>query len=77
MIRTKEAANILAMSELSLTAKEAAAFLRCSESTLRNWRCEGRGPAFHKLSERKVIYDRADLERFKLERRCVPSPGRQ
>lgn len=57
-----------------IRTREAAKFLGISESTLRNWRCEGKGPAFHKYSERIVAYDIADLERFKSGGRCVPVP---
>jgi len=40
--------------------------------TLANWRHLGRGPNFIRVSARKILYDRADLERFFSERKVVP-----
>ena len=57
-----------------MNTREAAKWLGISASTLRNWRCQGKGPAFCTLSPRIVTYDLSDLERFKSERRCVPVP---
>ncbi len=59
-----------------LTTKEAATFLGFREATLRGWRMEGIGPPFFTMGATKnrgVRYDMTDLERFKSERRCVPS----
>lgn len=42
------------------------------EQTLANWRHEGRGPAFVRLSARHIFYDRADIERFFAERKVTP-----
>ena len=59
-----------------LNTREAAAFLGLKEATLRGWRMEGSGPPFFTMGvtkHRGVRYDRSDLERFKSERRCVPS----
>jgi hypothetical protein len=53
--------------------REAAKFLGLKESTLRGWRCAGIGPVFYTISPQRVMYDLADLEQFKSERRCVPS----
>jgi excisionase family DNA binding protein len=53
------------MTEL-LTTREAAAFLRLSESALNHWRLEGRGPAFQKMG-RQVRYRRAEVERWLTE----------
>lgn len=59
-----------------LTTREAAAFLGLKDATLRGWRMEGVGPPFFTMGatkQRGVRYDISDLERFKSERRCVPS----
>lgn len=43
--------------------------------TLNRWRMEthrGKGPAFIKLSPRKVVYDRDDLDRWLEECRIAP-----
>ena len=42
---------------------EAAAFLRLSPGTLRQWRYKGQGPTYQKLSAR-VVYRLSDLVRF-------------
>ncbi len=52
------------MSEIEtelLTERETAALLRVDARTLRNWNCGGRGPARFKLSERRVVYQRAEV----------------
>lgn len=46
-----------------MTIKEVASELRQSESTLRFWRANGRGPAFIKVG-RRLLLRRSDLERF-------------
>lgn len=48
------------MTEL-LTTREAAVYLRLSESALNHWRLEGRGPPFTRFG-RQVRYCRADVE---------------
>ena len=52
--------------------KEAAAYLRCSQYTLRNYRLNGVGPAFHRvgLSPR---YLREDLDAWLAKSRVDPS----
>lgn len=55
-----------------LTPKQAAALIGITESTLRFWRCNGKGPHFTKLSDSKqsgVRYDLADIEAWKAERK--------
>ncbi len=47
-----------------LDEREAAAILRTSVQTLRNWRWRGEGPHFRKIGARMVRYRRADLEAF-------------
>ena len=55
------------MKEL-LDTEEAAAYLRLSPKTLVKNRCIGGSPPFFKAG-RRVIYDRADLDRWLDERR--------
>ncbi len=67
--------DITGMSQM-LTTREAAVFLGLKEATLRGWRMNGIGPPFFTMGatmHRGVRYDMSDLERFKSERRCVPS----
>lgn len=42
------------------------------EQTLANWRCQGRGPAYERVSVRLILYDRGDLERFFLGKKVIP-----
>ena len=51
-----------------LTEAEAADFLRCSRSFLRQSRVRGDGPKFSYLTPRAVRYRRVDLEAFLDER---------
>ena len=44
--------------------REAAAILRASVRTLRNWRWRGDGPRYRKLGKRLVRYARTDLLAF-------------
>ena len=55
-----------------LTPKQAAALIGITDSTLRFWRCKGKGPRYTKLSASKqagVRYDLADIESWKAERK--------
>ncbi len=47
-----------------LDEREAAAILRASVKTMRNWRWRGEGPRFRKIGLRMVRYSRADLQTF-------------
>ena len=50
-----------------ITEREAAAFLRVAQSTLRTWRSQGTGPSFFRLGVGKrgaVRYDQRDLAAF-------------
>ncbi len=47
-----------------LTPKEAAEFLGVPESTLAQWRSQGRGPLYVKLESRLVRYRATDLESY-------------
>ena len=49
-----------------LTTREAAGYLRLSQSTLNHWRLEGRGPGFTRFG-RQVRYRRADIDRWLTE----------
>lgn len=53
-----------------MTPKQAAAYLGVSESTLRDWRSQGRGPRYVKI--RRVFYLRRDL--FEYVARSVVDP---
>ena len=46
-----------------LTTREAAEYLRQSESTLAHWRMVGKGPRSVRLG-RRVLYRRGDLAEF-------------
>ncbi|MCV7492324.1 helix-turn-helix domain-containing protein [Micrococcus luteus] len=48
----------------NLTSPEAAAWLAISPQTLRNWRAQGRGPAFRRSGRpgARVYYRLSDLE---------------
>jgi excisionase family DNA binding protein len=54
------------------TISEAAAYLRVPVGTLRKWRSQGRGPQSVKLG-RRVLYDKADLDRFIADRKGQPA----
>jgi hypothetical protein len=58
--------------EVLLTSKDAAEYLNLSESTLKKWRAQGRGPLFSKLPA--VRYRLVDLEKFIRERTVSNSP---
>lgn len=47
-----------------LTPKEAAAYLRVSQSYLDKLRVYGGGPSFARLSPRKVVYERPKLDEW-------------
>jgi hypothetical protein len=51
--------------------REAAKFLGNKVQTLRNWRCQRRGPAYIKLG-RSVRYRIEDLQEYILRSRIVP-----
>ena len=47
-----------------LDTEAAASYLSASPKTLRQWRCEGRGPRYHTIHGRLVRYNVADLDAF-------------
>jgi len=52
-----------------MTTAEVAAILRAPEASVRYWRHLGKGPASFKVG-RRVLYERADVERFIAEARA-------
>ncbi|VWX56943.1 helix-turn-helix domain-containing protein [Sphingorhabdus sp. 109] len=46
-----------------LTTKEAAAYLRSTENSLRSSRCTGHGPPSHKVGS-AVLYKRRELDQY-------------
>ncbi|MCI7457616.1 helix-turn-helix transcriptional regulator [Actinomyces urogenitalis] len=55
-----------------LTTEQVAQMLGVSPKTLRNWRCECRGPAFVVLNERQVRYRVEDVTAW-VNSRLVPT----
>lgn len=56
--------------------KDAATYLGVGIQTLRNWRCQGKGPAYHKLSpgpRGRVTYEVSDLDEYKALCRIDPA----
>lgn len=60
--------------QANLTPPEAADYLRVSERTLIRWRNARTGPPWTKVGHR-VVYQRADLDRWLDEQRCEPVRG--
>jgi hypothetical protein len=56
--------NVVALSDIYATRREASAFLRTSENQLRRWERRGVGPAVVRLSARKAIYPWESLRAF-------------
>jgi len=54
---------------------EAARFLGLRPQTLRNWRCQCRGPAYSKIG-RRIIYAVQDIEGYREKNRIDPE-GKQ
>lgn len=60
-----------------LTAEEVAKILRSSVRTLENWRLDGKGPAYIRLSDvgrARVLYNLRDLEVWIKSRIGKPGP---
>jgi hypothetical protein len=55
-----------------LSTKDLSALLQIPEGTLRQWRCSGVGPKWHKLRG-CVRYDKTDVENFLHESERIPS----
>lgn len=47
----------------SLNTKLSARYLDLKTQTLCNWRCQRRGPVYHKVGGR-IIYRKSDLDKF-------------
>ena len=58
------------MSEARLTTRQAADFIGIKLPTLYDWIAEGRVP-FYRVSARRILFDRAELETW-LQQRRVP-----
>jgi hypothetical protein len=56
-----------------ISKADAAAFLGVEVSTLNSWRWNGRGPKYHRLSHKKVVYDEGALREFALSCAVAPS----
>ena len=52
---------------------EAAEQLSAKVQTLRNWRHQGRGPAYVRIGSRKIGYLPEDLDRFIMAGRVIPA----
>jgi predicted DNA-binding transcriptional regulator AlpA len=46
----------------SLTSKQAARYLGCSDASLRLWRSKGQGPPAFRAGEKLIRYRRGDLD---------------
>ena len=54
---------------------QAAEELGLAVQTLRNWRCQCKGPAYIKLG-RRIVYQLSDIEKYKLINRIDPEKRR-
>ena len=66
--RNPHGGSDLPVTDELLTPPEAAAYLRCSKSYLDKLRVYGGGPKFLRLSKRKILYRKSDLDRWAAER---------
>jgi Helix-turn-helix domain len=66
---TARATHEAAASSILLTPAETSHALRIAVQTLARWRCEGRGPAFVRMSGNRVFYRLVDLDAFLAGRR--------
>jgi hypothetical protein len=55
-----------------MNTKQLSVLLEIPEGTLRQWRCAGVGPKWHKM-RRNVRYDRAEVEQFIHQSERIPS----
>jgi Helix-turn-helix domain len=55
-----------------MNTKQLSVLLEIPEGTLRQWRCAGVGPKWHKM-RRSVRYDRAEVEQFIHQSERIPS----
>ena len=61
--------------DLMLDEKKAAPFLSVSCAALSKWRFLGEGPAYHRLSRKKILYRVGDLVDFL--KNCRVEPGKK
>ncbi len=54
--------------EPMVTPREVSAVLKVAVQTLAQWRCQGKGPAFHKAG-RLIRYDWADVREYQRAQR--------
>ena len=47
-----------------LSTRQVAALLHVQPQTLAVWRAQGRGPSYVAVSSRKVLYRRAEIDRY-------------
>ena len=53
--------------------KEVSAMTGIPRGTLRQWRCQGKGPAFYQPEGRKVLYDTDEVFAYLEKSKRVPS----
>lgn len=63
------------ISNVVLNDVVAAEFLGLKPQTLRNWRCQSRGPAYSKIG-RRVVYHLTDVEDYRIRNRIDPEDSR-
>jgi helix-turn-helix protein len=51
---------------------EAADYIGNAPSTLKTWRCHGKGPAYYRGLGKEILYRKVDLDAFIRSRRIVP-----
>jgi hypothetical protein len=47
-----------------LSSAEAASYIGLDRRTLENWRCKSMGPTYYRISRKRIIYDRDELEQW-------------
>ena len=55
-----------------LTPRQLAAQIGVSEKTLDRWRKEGKGPAFHKITNKRIRYYLPDVDAWLTQRKINP-----
>ncbi|RMH75397.1 MAG: DNA-binding protein [Calditrichaeota bacterium] len=55
-----------------MTPREVEQKYGIARQTLANWRAAGRGPAYIKVSRRKVLYPVSELNKWLIERMVIP-----
>jgi len=52
------------MNKKMLTTKQVSEKYGLAQGTLRNWRHEGKGPAYHRIEGKITLYEESDAEEF-------------